>query len=140
MNRWKSWLGIVSVFIIGVVIGGLIAVTLIRNHVIRVTRFGPPRFEEAILDHMARDLDLTGEQREEIRRISREFDPRFREIMTGSREEVHRLQEELEGRIKEILTPEQIERFEENIERMRKRFPGPGGGPDRRRPDRMRKI
>jgi Spy/CpxP family protein refolding chaperone len=136
MNRWKTWLGIISVFVIGAVIGGLVTSILIRQHVIRVTRFGPPRFEEVVLDRMARDLDLTEEQRAEIRRITREFDPRFREIMTGSRENVRRLQEELEARIKAILNPEQIERFEENIERMRNRFPGHGDRPEGRRPDR----
>jgi Spy/CpxP family protein refolding chaperone len=131
MNRWKSWLGIISVFVIGAVIGGLVTSILIRHHIIRVTRFGPPRFEEVVMNRMAHDLDLTEDQRAEIRRITREFDPRFRDIMTGSREEVSRLQEELEARIKEILTPEQIERFEENIERMHRRFrDGPGGRGD----------
>jgi Spy/CpxP family protein refolding chaperone len=139
MNGWKSWLGVISVFVIGAVIGGLVTTALIRNHVIRVTRFGPPRFEEAILDHMARDLDLTDEQRDDIRLITREFDPRFREIMNASREEVRRLQEELEARIKEILTPGQIERFEENIERMHRRRPDHGGKPGERWPDRTRR-
>jgi Spy/CpxP family protein refolding chaperone len=125
MNGWKPWLGIVSVFIIGAVIGGLVTATLIRHHVIRVTRFGPPKFEEIVLNRMARNLDLTDEQRAAIRKIAAEYDPLFREIMTGSRDEVRRLQERFESQIKEILTPEQIVEFEKNIEHMHREPPEP---------------
>ncbi|HUV37267.1 MAG TPA: hypothetical protein VMX58_10050 [Patescibacteria group bacterium] len=138
MKRWRSWLGVVSVFLIGVIIGGLVTVTLMRRHVIRMTRFGPPRFEEIFLDRMTRNLDLTDEQRAEITTLVREYDPRFREIMHASRDEVRNLEEQLVEQIKELLTPEQAEEFEKNIERMHRRFQDRPDGRGAPWPDRTR--
>ncbi len=137
MNRWRLWLAIASVFIVGAVTGGLVTSILIRHHVIRVMRHGPPRLEGMIEEHLIRDLDLTGEQREAIRKIAHEYDPLFRNIMEGSREEVKKLEDRLAAEIKEVLTPEQAEEFDKNRERIHARFKKRGDRVEKRNGDRF---
>lgn len=121
MNRWRLWLAIVLVFLVGAVIGSLVTSTMVRHHVIRVMRHGPPRLEAMIEKRLVRDLDLTDEQREAIRKVVHEYDPLFRNIVEGSREEVKKLEDQLAVRIKEVLTTEQAAAFDKNREKIHRR-------------------
>ncbi len=137
MNRWRLWLAIVSLFLVGAVTGGMVTPILIRHQVIRVMRHGPPRLEGVIEKHLARDLDLTDEQRDAIRKIVHEYDPLFRNIMEESREEVRKLEDQLAVRIKEVLTPEQAAAFDKNRERIHARFKKRGDRVEKRNGDRF---
>ena len=134
MSKTKLWIGIVSVFLLGAIIGGLVTTTLIRHHVLRLRRHGPPRMHSLIENRLTKDLDLTDEQRASIREILDEFEPRFHGFDRDIRMEIDAIRDEMNERIREVLTPEQRAKFDENLERMRSRFRRPfgrGGGFDK---------
>ena len=128
MRDKKMLLGVITVFILGIVIGGLAATVLIRGRVMRLMRDGPPRVHRVVGDVMTRGIDLTEEQRRELRRITDEYEPRIDEFVRRSREETRKLFEEMEGRIEQILTPEQRIKFRENVKRHKERFGRPPPG------------
>ena len=118
-GRWKLWSGVIAVFIVGVIIGGLSATALIRGHYLNVMRSGPPRgVHKPIAERLTADLGLTSDQRAEVERIVGEYGPRFEEFRTQARTEVRKVMSEMEAKIREVLTPEQQAKFDARIERM----------------------
>lgn len=145
-GRWKLWSGVIAVFIVGVIIGGLSATALIRGHYLNVMRSGPPRgVHQPIAERLTADLGLTSDQRAEVEHIVEEFGPRFDEFRSRARTEVRAVMSEMEAKIREVLTPEQQAKFDAGIERMRREMEkresrrhgwdggpheeGPGAGP-----------
>jgi Spy/CpxP family protein refolding chaperone len=138
-NKWRLWSGIITVFIIGLVVGGLSATALVRSHVLHVMRGGPERPQERIAERLTRNLGLTAEQRTQMKGIERDFAPRFGEFEQRSRAEIKTIADEMEARIRAILTPDQRVKYDANIERIREemtkrrhrgyghRDAGPGG-------------
>lgn len=65
---------------------------------------------ERMHENMGRDLNLTAEQREQMRAIHQEY-----------RDRIRALREEQHARVQAILTPEQREQMEAHRERMHER-------------------
>lgn len=122
MNKLKLWLGIVSIFLIGVIIGGLVSTMLIRNHMIRIRRHGPPRMHELVSKRLIGNIDLTNDQREEIQKIVEEFEPRFLRFDGETRAGIQRIMDEMSDQIRTALTPEQRESFDDNLNRMKEKY------------------
>lgn len=133
MSRRQALLALAGLFALGVVAGGLGAHLYYARALGRPP--GPPPFSSGRMGpYLERQLDLTAEQRRELRRIladsRREAEAMRREMAPRVRQAVERTEE----RIRELLTPEQRRRFEElrrHHHRRRERFFGPPG-PDRR--------
>lgn len=118
-GKWKLWSGVIAVFIVGAIIGGLSATALIRGHYLHVMKSGPPRgVHKPIAERLTADLGLTPDQRAEVERIVGEFEPSFEEFQTRARTEVRAVMSEMEAKIREVLTPEQQTKFDAGIERM----------------------
>ncbi|MDD4857877.1 MAG: hypothetical protein PHD74_07205 [Candidatus Krumholzibacteria bacterium] len=139
-SKWRLWSGVVAVFIVGMIIGGLATTVLMRSHIGRIMRSGPPRVHVSLANRLTEDLDLTKEQREQVERITQEFKPRFGEFEQRSRAEVREIATQMEARIREILTPEQQIKFDAGLKKMQEdmrkrdgmrngRAPWPGGEP-----------
>ncbi len=119
-GKWKLISGVVAVFVVGAIIGGLSATALIRGHFMQVMRNGPPPgVHKPIAERLTADLALTREQRLEVERIVRDFEPRFGEFEQRARTEVRAVMTEMEAKIREILTPEQQVKFDAKIRKMR---------------------
>lgn len=133
MKRWQALVALTGLFALGVLAGGLGAHLYYARALDRPPPGPPPFFGRLMGPRLERHLDLTAEQRIELRRVleesrreaeamRREMAPRMREVMAR-----------VEERIREILTPEQIERFEQMQRRQRRRSERFFGGPERRR-------
>jgi Spy/CpxP family protein refolding chaperone len=122
MSKLTLWLGVISVFLIGTITGGLVTTILIRHHVVNVMRHGPPRLHEFVDKELIRDIDLTDSQRREIKHILEEFDPRVQRFDKEIRVDTRNIMDEMSKRIRTVLSPEQRTTFDENINRMQKRF------------------
>jgi len=121
-GTWRLWSGVIAVFIVGVIIGGLSATVLMRSHLQHVMRSGPPRAHERVAERLTGGLDLTAAQREQIERIVHEFGPRFDEFEWQSRTEIRNLATEMETQIRAVLTPEQQAKYDAHIARMHEEF------------------
>lgn len=128
-GRWKLWSGVIAVFIVGGIIGGLSATALIRGHYLHVMKSGPPRgVHKPIAERLTADLDLTADQRAAVETIVREFEPRFDEFQARARTEVKAIMGEMEAQIREVLTPEQRTKYDARIERFHLEMEKRGGG------------
>jgi hypothetical protein len=88
-GKWKLWSGVIAVFVVGVIVGGLSATALIRGHVLQIMKNGaPPGVHKPIAERLTADLGLTAEQRAEVDRIVQDFEPRFKEFEQRARTEV----------------------------------------------------
>lgn len=127
--KWKLWSGVVAVFIVGAIVGGLSATALIRGHYLQVMRSGPPRgVHKPIAERLTADLSLTPDQRAAVEGIVRDFEPRFREFEQQARTGIRAVMTEMEGKIREILTPEQQAKYDAGIEKMHEEMDRRGGG------------
>lgn len=136
MKRWQALVALAGLFVVGVVAGALGAHLYYARALDRPPA-PPPFFAGRIGPRLERHLDLTPEQRVELRQVleetrreaeamRREMGPRMREVM-----------EHNEQRIRALLTPEQRDRFDELRRRQRRRSDRFLGGADgRRRPHR----
>ncbi|MCJ7599114.1 MAG: periplasmic heavy metal sensor, partial [Methyloceanibacter sp.] len=78
--------GVVAVFIVGAIVGGLSATALIRGHFLQVMKSGSPRgVHKPIAERLTADLALTPDQRVEVERVVQDFEPRFREFEQQAR-------------------------------------------------------
>jgi hypothetical protein len=124
----KLWSGVIAVFVVGLIVGGLSATALIRGHMLQVMRNGPPReVHKPIAERLTADLALTAEQRAEVDSIVQDFEPRFNEFEQRARTEVRGIMSEMEARIREVLTPEQQVKFDDGIKKMREEMDRRGG-------------
>ncbi len=144
-RRWLTVLLMLALFLSGAVCGG----GLTALHLVRKVRQAVQRPEERpgrSAEWIARRLDLTPEQRREVRDIlhhhAQEMQRIRRDVMPEVREQLKALEEEIAG----VLTPEQERRWREITRRTRLQWmpgaqelppervapPGPGEGPRRR--------
>lgn len=130
-GKWKLWSGVIMVFIIGVIVGGLSTTVLMRSHLMHVMRKGPPRVHERIEERLTKDLALTPEQRAQAERIAGESGARFEEFERRSRAEGKVLATQMAAQIREILTPEQQVKFDAGTRKFEEEFRHREGGHNR---------
>lgn len=132
MKRWQALAALAGLFAVGVVSGGLGAHLYYARALDRPAG-PPPMFTGFMGPRLERHLDLTSEQRRQLREIlddsrlesdtlRRDLAPRMRDVM-----------ERTERRIEEILTPEQRERFAQLRRHQRRRAERFFGEPRSRR-------
>jgi Spy/CpxP family protein refolding chaperone len=134
-NKWQVRLAAFVIFALGFAAGAL-ALNAYRAWTRAEGRGGGGRGGRGGFERVIERLDLTAEQRTQVRQIlddaraemgtvRRESEPRFKEIRRRSDE-----------RLRQVLTPEQWQQFQQLKEEMRGRRRGRGrgeGGPPRPR-------
>ncbi len=131
MSKFKLWIGIALVFILGSLAGSLGMGMYIQH---RFERFV---FEDSRPDHpphppmmrllmrrLDKELDLTETQRHEIENLMNQTFENIHSVMREKHPELERLAEENLARIKEKLNAEQKEKLDrlKLFEKMKKRF------------------
>jgi hypothetical protein len=131
MSRFKLWLGVLMVFILGVLAGSF-GVSEYHLH-----RFGdmmgpgpmpfPPKaMLPRLLNSLDRELELTASQQKKIRIILEDAITSFEKFRAEYHPEMISIKEKADSRIKALLTPEQTRKFNQMTERFsRHRFPPP---------------
>ena len=121
MNKpWKVILAFTGVFLAGAVIGGVVTLRFVRE---MVRDFRPmDRFEPLLMKRYASRLELTEEQREQVREIVRTTEKELRRLRGEGFKEAVSAGEKMNAQIEQILTPEQRVRLEELKQEMRERW------------------
>ena len=149
MNKSIAILAVCALFISGVAIGAL---GMHLYYVQKLTsRWQHPAMVGRMMnERLARELDLSDEQQQEIQTILEGSRRRGAEMREYMRPRVEQLMRRTETAIEEVLTPEQREKFEQMRRHDRRPIErlflgpadgsgargGPGGGRGRRRPPR----
>lgn len=144
MNKpWKLVLLLLGIFLAGGATGVFLTVSFGRNLLVR--RAAPDQWGPMHLRNLAKRLDLSPEQVEQLKPIVRRNMEELGRLRNQSMSESRVVMERMQKEIADKLTPEQRTRFDELNREMRERFrkfmqkrpgrpPGPGG-PDGPRPD-----
>lgn len=132
MKNFKAIAGVLLVFLLGAVCGGVVSHLLQRSKMEALLERGPMAREEHLVRRLTQRLDLDAGQLERIRPIIRETHESIRQVRGQCRPQVEALLDESQRRISVLLRPDQQERFRQLIEERKRdgRRHGPGwGGP-----------
>jgi Spy/CpxP family protein refolding chaperone len=131
MTTWRARLGVIAVFVVGFLCGG-VTVSLVRARAIMQSLNQPDAWTERSVHRLGRQLDLTREQRREVRRILTDARAESGVTLKGVQPEMIRIFDRAQGRIRNVLGPKQVKKYEEISARRRARFIdrfGGGGAP-----------
>ncbi len=131
MNKFKLLIGILLVFVLGVLAGSLGMGMFIQHRFEKFVFDGPmpgrphhPPMMHFVMRKLDRELELTNEQRHKIEEMMNQTFERIHSIMSERHPEMEELAQANLERIKGILNPEQKEKMEslKLFEKMRERF------------------
>ena len=132
MKRWQALIALAGLFVLGVVSGGLGAHLYYARSLERPP--GPPPFFDRFMGpRLERHLELTPDQRRQLREVLEESRREAEALRHEMAPRMRELMQRTGVRIREILTPEQRQRFDELRRRQRRRSDRFFGGPDGRR-------
>ena len=118
-NKARLWilLSFAAVLVAGIAGGLVLGRSWPRGGPSRSFRSGPP----PSLDQLAKDLDLTPVQKEEIRKIFERNEERLKELKTQIHLRLGEVRERLKSEIDSVLTPQQREKLQALLERHMRR-------------------
>ena len=119
MKNWKAVAGVILVFLLGGVCGAALA-HKVGHHWSDESRHGRDR-SEFIVKRMSRELDLDDSQREEVRKIITGAHNEMQALMKQTEPQRDAIISRSEDQVRAILKPEQKERFEKFVEKMKQR-------------------
>lgn len=123
---WKIWAVFAGVFLAGGIAGGFIALR-VEDRIVERGR-SPEQFVPRLVKHLSGQLDLTDEQREQLKVMADEAWQELHQQRQASRETMQQLQQQ----IGEILTDSQREEYRIMRETQRKRWQKLAGDRERR--------
>lgn len=128
MKNYKAIAGVMLVFSLGAVCGGVVTHMAARSRMESALSRGPVAREDMLVKRLTRQLDLDSHQQELIRPIIHETHTAIRQVRQQSRPQIEALLDESQRRILLLLHPEQREKFEKIIAK-RKVDARSGGAP-----------
>lgn len=111
MKKWKAVVGIVLVFVLGVVAGGLVSMKVCRH-----MRPGPPPVS-AVMHKLDKRLGLNPDQHAQVEAIIRGAHAQMDSVRKETLPRIDSIMDSARDRIRAVLTPEQREKFERLVRR-----------------------
>lgn len=129
-NKWKVRGAVLMIFLLGFVAGGL---SLNAYHAWRA-QSGGNRERQPRLERMFDQLQLTAEQRAQVKQIFNDTREQIQSVRKDSEPKFEDIRRQTDERLQKVLTPEQWGKFKQMKEEMRKQQPqrgrfGRGGNP-----------
>ena len=115
MKRSKPIIGVVLVFILGILCGSLATHLFYKCRFESVFSHGTHSREESIVKRFDRKLNLDDRQEEQVRAIVHEAREEIKVVRSRIRPETEAIIEKAQAKIRAILTPEQGKLFERMI-------------------------
>ena len=112
MSRLKRILGVLLIFVFGVIAGGAGASAGFAQKIREVLTGGPEAVVKEIVKRLDEELKLDPEQKRMLQGIADETHIKLRQSRAKIQPEVDRTLGEAEGRVRAILYPNQIEKFD----------------------------
>lgn len=132
-SKLKVYAVVVGIFVLGAGAGGAAGYAVASKRVAEVLADDRPEAHEARrFEALARELDLTRDQRKQVRAIMERHRNENREATKAVFEkcgaELQVVRERVDKEIAEVLSPDQQRRFKELMDKRGRRFPlgGPG--------------
>jgi len=140
-TQLKVVAGVLAIFLLGIIIGGLGAGIYLRRRVEQFALKAPKDHKEIFMERLSRELALAESQKSDVERIVSNTEIEIRQLLQDSRIKFEEITARRNAELKAILTPEQYQMLEKMEQRIRDRwgknpppppFPdGPPPGPER---------
>ena len=112
MRTAKRILGVLLIFVFGMIVGGAGASADIAQKIRAVLTGGPEAVVKEVVKRLDAELKLDPEQKRMLQGIADETHIKLRQSRAKIQPEVDRTLGEAEGRVRAILYPNQIEKFD----------------------------
>ncbi len=134
MKRVLRILGVLLIFIFGMIVGGAGAsagaAQKIREKIREVLTGGPEAVVKEIVRRLDEELKLDTEQKRMLQNIADETHIKLRQSRAKIQPEMDRTLGEAEGKVRAILYPEQVEKFDKLVHRGGEKWKAKEGGAD----------
>jgi hypothetical protein len=139
MKSPKLWIGLLVVFLAGLLSGVIISGLVLRHKVRGIIDGGPLVVREMLLQRLSSELKLNAEQLEQIAPIINQAHEELLKLRLRNQPEIGVIVNEALGSMLVILTPEQAQHLEEMHARFKERWEipslaGPTAEPEPRGP------
>jgi hypothetical protein len=131
VKRWNLVLGLLVLFICGVLTGALGTAIYYRHSVGHLFTEGQPGIRKLVMKKLVRELDLTDVQQVQIDKIVGEVQENLRKFRTEHQPEIEAIIAGGISQMKPLLSPAQQEKLDVIFERLKRhwhRAEGPGHG------------
>ena len=112
MKKWKAVTGVILIFILGAVAGGIADRMLCWHRVESIISGGPKARMELMVHKLSCELKLNAEQKAKLEAIAKETRMQVREVKKQIKPQVDAIIAVQADKVRAMLTPEQKEKFE----------------------------
>jgi Spy/CpxP family protein refolding chaperone len=113
--KWKASILVLSVFLLGIVLGGLM-MHMKGSSVVAGNPPAPlPSKNDDVVKQIEARCSLTPDQQKQIRAIMEDVMAQYREIYEPIRPKIEEVRQAGRQRMRGVLTPEQLPKFEEYL-------------------------
>ena len=106
-NKTKIWLGVIAISLSSAVIGGVTTAFVIRHKVMHLVEQGPKGVRVLAMRFIGRKLDLSSEQRKQVRPVVKKAQRKLLELRMSHRDEIEVIINEAINEINPHLDQEQ---------------------------------
>ena len=128
MRTAKRILGVLLIFVFGMIVGGAGASAGISQKIREVLTGGPEAVVKEVVKRLDKELKLEPEQKRMLQGIADETHIKLRQSRAKIQPEVDRTLGEAEGRVRAILYPKQIEKFDKMVRKGGDKWKAKEGG------------
>ena len=122
MKRWRLWVGLVMLFVSGVLIGFWGGGYAQKKVVVQRLEAPPGERGKLIMRRLTRWLDLSEEQQREIGRIVSQTQDELHTEWAQHLPRVRQIREQSADDIRKLLTPAQQEKYDRYLEKQKERY------------------
>ncbi len=129
MQNWKTIVGVVGVFVLGMIAGGLVTARVLQKRVPRPWPPGSPVVVDWVVRRLDWQLGLDREQRQQILAIMQETQRALQKTQAQIRPQMDKIFAESNQKVRAVLRPDQQEKYDRIVAERRARWRGPLGEP-----------
>lgn len=122
MKKWRLWLGLVLVFLSGLVTGSIGTKLYLKHKFAGAWRGGPAAMRQSIVNRLTKELDLTKPQQIEIEKMVGEAQSKWLKIRVQHQPEINEIVENCVAQMKTELSTKQQKKLDIIHERVKKRW------------------
>lgn len=129
MKNWKAVVGVLGVFLLGMVAGGLVTARFIKNRAHQAFATGTPLAAEFIVRRLSWDLGLDADQRRQVLAIMQETQRGLQAAHQQVRPQTEKILADSNDMIRAVLRPDQQAKYNQILAERRaaRRRPWRGG-------------
>jgi hypothetical protein len=122
MKNWKVIIGVLGVFVLGMLAGGLVTARFARKSAQRAFAAGFPRAPEFAARRLDRELGLDADQHRQVLAALQEAQHQLRAVYAAARPELGRILSASSQKVRAALRPDQQEKYDRILAERRARW------------------